>query len=80
MTAGDKHGNWGVGARAAARRYPGDELVPQPRWSWTHGIQIQAPPGDVRPWVAQIGATWSADPSSGRPSSSPSDSRWTGAC
>jgi hypothetical protein len=51
-----KRGNWGVGARAAARRYPGDELVPQPRWSWTHGIQIEAPPGDVWPWVAQIGA------------------------
>jgi len=51
-----KRGSWGIGARAAARRYPGDELVPQPRWSWTHGIQIEAPPGDVWPWVAQIGA------------------------
>src|SRR5215472_7107622 len=51
-----KRGSWGVGARAAARRYPGDELVPRPRWSWTHGIQIEAQAGDVWPWVAQISA------------------------
>lgn len=47
---------WGVGEQAVARHYPGDELVPQPRWSWTHGIQIEAPAADVWPWVAQIGA------------------------
>lgn len=51
-----KRGNWGVGERAATGRYPGDELVPRPRWSWTHGIQIEAPAADVWPWVAQIGA------------------------
>jgi hypothetical protein len=51
-----RRGRWGVGARAAARRYPGDELVPRPRWSWTHGIQIEAQAEDVWPWIAQIGA------------------------
>ena len=49
-------GSWGVGAQAAARRYPGDELVPQPRWGWMHGIDVESPAADVWPWVAQIGA------------------------
>jgi hypothetical protein len=48
--------HWGLDEAAAARAYPGDELVPAPRWSWTHGIEIDAPAGEVWPWVAQIGA------------------------
>jgi hypothetical protein len=51
-----RRGRWGTGARAAAGRYPGDELVPEPRWGWTHGIEVQAPADDVWPWVAQVGA------------------------
>jgi hypothetical protein len=51
-----RRARWGVGGKAAARRYPGDELVPQPRWTWTHAVQVQAPAADVWPWVAQIGA------------------------
>jgi hypothetical protein len=48
--------HWGLDAAAAARPYPGDDLVPEPRWSWTHGIEIDAPAEAVWPWVAQIGA------------------------
>lgn len=48
--------HWGLDEATAERRYPGDELVPEPRWSWTHGIEIDAPAGEVWPWVAQIGA------------------------
>jgi hypothetical protein len=51
-----RRGCWGAGAQIAARRYPGDDLVPQPRWGWTHAVQVQAPAADVWPWVAQIGA------------------------
>ena len=51
-----RRGRWGAGARAAARRYPGDCLVPEPRWGWTHGIQVEAPAAGVWPWIAQIGA------------------------
>lgn len=47
---------WGVDAATAARAFPGDDLVPHPRWSWTHGIEIEAPARDVWPWVAQVGA------------------------
>ncbi len=48
--------HWGIDEATAARPYPGDELVPEPRWSYTHGIEIAAPAGRVWPWVAQIGA------------------------
>jgi len=47
---------WGFDRVAAARPLPGDELVPAPRWGWTHGIEIDAPADAVWPWVAQIGA------------------------
>jgi hypothetical protein len=47
---------WGIDRRSAAQALPGDELVPLPRWSWTHGVEIDAPPSAVWPWVAQIGA------------------------
>jgi hypothetical protein len=47
--------HWGLDEAAAMRPYPGDELVPEPRWSWTHGVEIAASPEEVWPWVAQIG-------------------------
>lgn len=52
----DAHSHWGLTSDTAAREYPGDELVPRPRWSWTHGIEIAAPADAVWPWLAQIGA------------------------
>ena len=48
--------HWGVDAAVAARAYPGDELIAAPSWSWTHGIEIDAPPSEVWPWIAQLGA------------------------
>ena len=51
-----RRGRWGLDAAAAARRLPGDELVPAPRWSWSHAIEVDAPAEDVWPWVAQVGA------------------------
>ena len=48
--------HWGLDADVAARTYPGDDLVPQPRWSWTHGIEIAAPAEALWLWVAQLGA------------------------
>jgi hypothetical protein len=47
--------HWGITEEIAARTYPGDDLIPEPRWSWTHGIEIDAPAEEVWPWVAQIG-------------------------
>ena len=51
-----RRSHWGLDAAAAARHYPGDELVAVPRWSWTHGIEVAAPMEHVWPWIAQIGA------------------------
>jgi hypothetical protein len=48
--------HWGLDAAVADRSFPGDELIPEPRWSWTHGVEIDGDPDDVWPWVAQIGA------------------------
>ncbi len=48
--------HWGIDAELADRRYPGDELVPTPRWSWTHGIEIDATTEDIWPWIAQLGS------------------------
>lgn len=47
---------WGLSARDTLRIYPGDELVPVPRWLWTHAVEIEAPASAVWPWVAQVGA------------------------
>lgn len=48
--------HWGLTAQEASAPRPGDDLVPQPRWSWTHAVEIEAPAERVWPWVAQIGA------------------------
>lgn len=47
--------HWGVSKELAMRPHPGDAWVPNPRWSWTHGIEIEASADRVWPWVAQIG-------------------------
>lgn len=47
---------WGLSADDAARSYPGDERTGDPRWMWTHAVEIDAPAAAVWPWVAQIGA------------------------
>lgn len=52
----DRRSHWGVDEQVADRPHPGDDLVPSPRWSWTHGLEIDAPAEEVWPWVAQIGA------------------------
>lgn len=51
-----QRGHWGLDEAAAARTYPGDELLLDPRWGWTHGVEIEAPPEKVWPWIAQLGA------------------------
>lgn len=48
--------HWGVDQATASEPRPGDELVPAPVWSWTHGVEIDAAPERVWRWIAQIGA------------------------
>jgi hypothetical protein len=37
------------------RPLPGDDLVRHPMWEATRAVTIEAPPGEVWPWVAQMG-------------------------
>lgn len=39
-----------------ARTLPGDERIPHPIDTLTHGVTIRRPPSDVWPWLAQMGA------------------------
>jgi hypothetical protein len=47
---------WGVTEDEDRAAHVGDELVPAPVWSWTHGVKIDATPELVWHWIAQIGA------------------------
>lgn len=49
-------GRWGAGPEVVERHHPGDDLIPEPRWGWTHAVEVAAPARRVWPWVAQIGA------------------------
>jgi hypothetical protein len=46
---------WGTVGTEATDSLPGDRLVPQPKWSYTLGVAVEAPPENVWPWIAQIG-------------------------
>jgi len=48
--------HWGVSESVANAAHVGDELVPEPVWSWTHGVEIEAPSERVWRWVSQVGA------------------------
>jgi hypothetical protein len=52
---GGRRLRWGTVSGEARRPLPGDELVPVPKWSYTLGISVEAPPEAVWPWIAQIG-------------------------
>ncbi|MBT8451498.1 MAG: hypothetical protein KJO40_05985 [Deltaproteobacteria bacterium] len=52
---GRKRLHWGTRDSEATDPLPGDELVPAPKWSYTYGTDVAAPPEAVWPWVAQIG-------------------------
>jgi hypothetical protein len=46
---------WGIDRVEAAKRLPGDDLVPTPTATETRGITIDAPPEAVWPWLVQMG-------------------------
>lgn len=52
---GRKRLRWGTRGTEATDPFPGDDLVPDPKWSYTLGIDVAAPPEAVWPWIAQIG-------------------------
>lgn len=48
--------HWGLASEEADRTYPGDERIPDPKWGWTHAVEVDAPVDRVWGWVAQVGA------------------------
>ncbi len=46
---------WGATPAEVAESLPGDETIQQPGLSMTRAITIDAPVGEVWPWLAQIG-------------------------
>jgi hypothetical protein len=52
---GRKRRRWGTVGTEATDWLPGDELVPRPKWSYTLGMAVDAPPEAVWPWIAQLG-------------------------
>jgi hypothetical protein len=56
VAAGQWLGRTAGSTRAERRRaLPGDELVDSPTWVTNHAITIPAPPGEVWPWLVQLG-------------------------
>lgn len=45
----------GVSAAEARSSMAGDDLVPHPMAEWTRGTTIDAPPGEIWPWLVQMG-------------------------
>ena len=45
----------GATAEELRLRLPGDELIPEPEWSYNHAISIGAPGSAVWPWLVQLG-------------------------
>lgn len=50
-----RHLRWGATNAEGSRRWPGDELVAQPRTRAVHAVTIATPPDRIWPWIMQIG-------------------------
>ena len=46
---------WGAHPAELHRDLPGNELIPEPTWTYTHAVSIDAPASRVWPWIAQLG-------------------------
>jgi hypothetical protein len=52
---GHRRLRWGTVGTETTDSLPGDEFVPEPKWSYTLGIAVDAAPEQVWPWIAQLG-------------------------
>jgi hypothetical protein len=47
---------WGANDSEIAASYPGDELVPNPAFTYNRAVTINASPEEIYPWIIQLGA------------------------
>ncbi|NWG05637.1 MAG: hypothetical protein HXY35_03000 [Chloroflexi bacterium] len=47
---------YGATDEEVAASYSGDELVPNPRITYTRAVSINASPEEIYPWIAQLDA------------------------
>lgn len=47
--------NWGASAEERERPMPGDDFIEAPQYLTTRAITVDAGPGDIYPWLAQMG-------------------------
>lgn len=47
---------WGATSEEISASFPGDELVPSPRYVYSRVISVNAAPEDIYPWLVQMGA------------------------
>jgi hypothetical protein len=50
-----RHLRWGATDEECRRRWPGDELIPEPASRAVRAITVDAPPEGVWPWIMQVG-------------------------
>jgi hypothetical protein len=58
------HRTWGATPEEVAAAMPGDDLLPRAQYRCTRAITVRATPGEVWPWLVQVGvgrAGWYAD-------------------
>ena len=48
--------SWGASAGEINASYPGDELVPAPRYVYNRAVTVNATPKQIYPWLVQLGA------------------------
>jgi hypothetical protein len=46
---------WGARADEPDRSLPGENLIPEPAWEYTHAVSIEAAAPETWPWIAQLG-------------------------
>ncbi|MBG0568683.1 hypothetical protein [Actinoplanes aureus] len=59
-----RHRTWGATPAEVTAAMPGDDLLPRAQYRSTRAITIAVPPGQVWPWLVQVGcgrAGWYAD-------------------
>jgi hypothetical protein len=50
-----RRAKWGATDAEVKRKLPGDELLPHPKWGFTHAVTIKASAAEVWPWLVQMG-------------------------